>query len=122
MLQQVEMTKSGNNKFAGYKYFELADFMPHINRIFDELGLCGYVSFYKEEAILQIVDVDAPETNSIVITSPMAEASLKGCHPVQNLGAAETYQRRYLWVTALEIVEHDALDSSEPVKIGRAHV
>ena len=116
MLQQVEMTKSGNNKFAGYKYFELADFMPHINRIFDELGLCGYVSFYKEEAILQIVDVDAPETNSIVITSPMAEASLKGCHPVQNLGAAETYQRRYLWVTALEIVEHDALDSSEPVK------
>ena len=117
MLQQVEMTKSGNNKFAGYKYFELADFMPHINRIFDELGLCGYVSFYKEEAILQIVDVDAPETNSIVITSPMAEASLKGCHPVQNLGAAETYQRRYLWVTALEIVEHDALD-----KIGRAHV
>ena len=116
MLQQVEMTKSGNNKFAGYKYFELADFMPHINRIFDELGLRGYVSFYKEEAILQIVDVDAPETNSIVITSPMAEASLKGCHPVQNLGAAETYQRRYLWVTALEIVEHDALDSSEPVK------
>ena len=116
MLQQVEMTKSGNNKFAGYKYFELADFMPHINRIFDELGLCGYVSFYKEEAILQIVDVDAPETNSIVITSPMAEASLKGCHPVRNLGAAETYQRHYLWVTALEIVEHDALDSSEPVK------
>jgi hypothetical protein len=23
----------------------------------------------------------------------------------------ETYQRRYLWVTAMEIVEHDALDS-----------
>ena len=116
MLQNVEMTKSGNNKFAGYKYFELGDFMPHINRIFDEVGLCGYVSFYKEEAILQIVDVDAPETNSIIITSPMAEAQLKGCHPVQNLGAVETYQRRYLWVTALEIVEHDALDSSEPVK------
>ena len=116
MLQNVEMTKSGNNKFAGYKYFELGDFMPHINRIFDEVGLCGYVSFYKEEAVLQIVDVDAPETNSIVITSPMADANLKGCHPVQNLGAVETYQRRYLWVTALEIVEHDALDSSEPVK------
>jgi len=116
MLQSIEMTKSGNNKFAGYKYFELGDFMPHINKIFDEIGLCGYVSFYKEEAILQIVDVDAPETNSIIITSPMAEAQLKGCHPVQNLGAVETYQRRYLWVTALEIVEHDALDSSEPVK------
>lgn len=116
MLQSIEMTKSGHNKFAGYKYFELGDFMPHVNRIFDELGLCGYISFFKDEAILQIVDVDSPETNSIVITSPMAEAALKGTHPIQNLGAVETYQRRYLWVTALEIVEHDALYSSEPLK------
>ena len=114
MLQQVEMTKSGNNKFAGYKYFELADFMPHINRIFDELGLVGVVSYTNELATLNIYDIDGGEP--IVITSPMAEATLKGYHPVQNLGAAETYQRRYLWVTALEIVEHDALDSSEPVK------
>jgi hypothetical protein len=42
----------------------------------------------------------------------MGSAALKGCHEVQNIGAVETYQRRYLWVAALEIVEHDALDSS----------
>ena len=30
---------------------------------------------------------------------------------IQSLGAAETYQRRYLYLTAFEIVEHDALDS-----------
>jgi hypothetical protein len=35
---------------------------------------------------------------------------------VQNLGAVQTYIRRYLWVAALEIVEHDALDSSKPVE------
>jgi hypothetical protein len=46
----------------------------------------------------------------------MSEANLKGCHPVQNLGAVQTYTRRYLWVAALEIVEHDAIDSNEPVK------
>jgi hypothetical protein len=46
----------------------------------------------------------------------MAEANLKGCHPIQNLGAVETYTRRYLWVSAMEIVEHDALDSSAPLK------
>jgi hypothetical protein len=45
----------------------------------------------------------------------MGSAALKGCHEVQNIGAVETYQRRYLWVTAMEIVEHDALDSSEGV-------
>ena len=114
MLQAIEMTKSGHNKFAGYKYFELGDFMPHINRIFDEIGLCGYVSFDKELASLTIIDTDGD--TFLVIRSPMAEAALKGTHPIQNLGAVETYQRRYLWVTALEIVEHDALDSSEPVK------
>jgi hypothetical protein len=46
----------------------------------------------------------------------MAEANLKGCHPVQNLGATETYIRRYLWQTALEIVEHDAIDGTESVQ------
>jgi hypothetical protein len=42
----------------------------------------------------------------------MGSAQLKGCHEVQNIGAVETYQRRYLWVAALEIVEHDALDAT----------
>jgi len=51
------------------------------------------------------------------ITSPMAEANLKGAHPIQNLGAVETYTRRYLWVTAMEIVEHDALDSSPSTEV-----
>jgi hypothetical protein len=40
----------------------------------------------------------------------MSSAALKGCHDVQNLGAVQTYLRRYLWVNAFEIVEHDALE------------
>jgi hypothetical protein len=45
-------------------------------------------------------------------TCPMAEAHLKGCHPVQNLGASITYITRYLLVMALAICEHDALDAT----------
>jgi hypothetical protein len=112
-LQSTELTKSGHNKFAGYKYFELGDFLPTINTIFDKVGLCGVISFGSELATLTIVSVD--DGSKIEITSPMADAQLKGCHPIQNLGAVETYTRRYLWVTAMEIVEHDALDSSQPV-------
>jgi len=41
----------------------------------------------------------------------MSTASLKGCHEVQNLGAVQTYIRRYLWVCALEIVESDAIET-----------
>ena len=114
MLQNAPLKKSGHNKFAGYNYFELGDFIPTINQIFNEIGLCGVVSYDTEIASLTITDTD--DGTSLVITSPMAEANLKGCHPIQNLGAVETYTRRYLWVTAMEIVEHDALDSSAPIK------
>lgn len=112
-LQNTELSKSGHNKFAGYKYFELADFLPTVQNIFADLGLCGIVSYGTEVASLTIVDTE--DNSNIVITSPMGSAALKGCHEVQNIGAVETYQRRYLWVTAMEIVEHDALDSSEGV-------
>lgn len=111
-LQSVQMKKSGSNNFAGYDYFELSDFIPHVQSIFNEIGLCGVVSYEREIAKLTITDTDGG--GEIIITSPMAGASLKGCHDIQNLGAVETYQRRYLWVTAMEILEHDALDSSEP--------
>ena len=114
MLQNAPLKKSGHNKFAGYSYFELGDFIPTINSIFNEVGLCGVVSYDAEIASLTITDVD--DGTNIIITSPMADANLKGCHPIQNLGAVETYTRRYLWVTAMEIVEHDALDSSAPLK------
>jgi hypothetical protein len=113
-LQEATLKKSGHNKFAGYSYFELGDFIPTITEIFYNIGLCGVVSYDSEIASLTITDVD--DGTNIIITSPMAEANLKGCHPIQNLGAVETYTRRYLWVTAMEIVEHDALDSSAPIK------
>ena len=113
-LQQMALKKSGHNKFAGYQYFELGDFLPQINEIFYGQGLCGVISYDTDYASLTITDVD--DGTNIVITSPMVEANLKGAHAIQNLGAVETYQRRYLWMTAMEIVEHDALDSSAPIK------
>ena len=109
-LQSTQLKKSGHNKYAGYQYFELGDFLPTINQIFHELGLCSTVSFTADNAVLCIVDTDTGGV--ITFTSPMAEAQLKGCHPVQNLGATQTYLRRYLYVNALEIVEHDALDAT----------
>ena len=108
-LQGTALKKSGNNKFAGYNYFELGDFLPTINDLFHKAGLCSVVSFGSELATLRVIDTE--DGSSVEFTSPMGSASLKGCHEVQNIGAVETYQRRYLYVTALEIVEHDALEA-----------
>ena len=110
-FHSIELKKSGHNKFAGYKYFELGDFIIPALDIFQEHGLTGIISFGKETADLRIVNNEKPE-EVIVIESPMSSAALKGCHEVQNLGAVQTYLRRYLWVAALEIVEHDAIDSA----------
>jgi len=109
-LQSTEMKKSGLNKFAGYSYFELGDFIPHIQTIFNDIGLCGVVSFDATHATLCITDTE--DGSQIVVTSPMAEANLKGAHPIQNLGAVLSYQRRYLWMAAMEIVEHDIIDAA----------
>jgi hypothetical protein len=110
MLQTKELSKSGHNKFAGYKYFELGDFLPAVQEIFEKVGLVDVISFTTEVATMTIFDVE--DGSSIVFTSPMGSASLKGCHEVQNIGAVETYQRRYLYTTAMAIVESDALDAT----------
>ena len=120
-LQTMPLSKSGHNKFAGYKYFELGDFLPAIQGLFKKHGLCDVISFTQDLATMVIYDIE--DGSNVTFTSPMGSAQLKGCHEVQNIGAVETYQRRYLYVTALAIVEHDALDAvtgsqdSKPVEV-----
>jgi hypothetical protein len=111
-LQNTKLKKSGHNKFAGFKYFELGDILPHINNIFDDLGMTSVFSIRENLATLTIVDTDNPEANAVQFTSPIASAQVKGTTPVQSLGAVHTYLKRYLYLNALEIVENDMLDAN----------
>lgn len=111
LLQEKKLGKSGKNKFAGYEYFELQDFLPAVQTIFGDSGLCPVFRVGSSDATLTIYNAEKPE-EYVLFTAPMAAAELKGCHPIQNLGASISYLRRYLYVNALEIVEHDALDAT----------
>ena len=113
-LQAMPLKKSGHNKFAGYNYFELGDFLPQVNSIFNRIGLCSVVSFDAEYASLTITDVD--DGTMIVITSPMVESSMKGASAIQSLGGLQTYQRRYLYMCACDLVENDSFDAAAPNK------
>jgi len=113
-LQAMPLKKSGHNKFAGYNYFELGDFLPQVNSIFNRLGLCSVVSFDAEYASLTITDVD--DGTCIVITSPMVESNMKGASPIQSLGGCQTYQRRYLYMCACDLIESDSFDAAAPTK------
>lgn len=109
-FQGANIKKSGENKFAGYTYYELSDILPFINNLAKELKFCCVVSFKEDIATLDFCDLEGD--GRITFTSPMAKASLKGCHEVQNLGASETYIKRYLYQNCFEIVEQDILDAT----------
>jgi hypothetical protein len=111
-LLSVDMKKSGKNKFAGYAYFELGDFIPHVHRIFDEVGLCGVFSFEGPNVTLTIHDSEG--TGSIAFASPVVSALSPKGQPIQDLGSTHSYLRRYLWLMAMEIVENDAVDAGDP--------
>lgn len=110
-LQKMNLKKSGENKFAKFKYYELSDFLPAINELFDEFKLFDHFGIDSEKAVLTIIDTEA-DTNAepVTFTMPIAAADVKGATPIQSLGAQNTYLRRYLYMNALDIVENDTLD------------
>jgi hypothetical protein len=110
-FQSRGVKMSGKNTFAGYGYYELGDILPAINAMACEIGFICEVSFAPELATLTVRDTEKPQ-DVIVFTSPMSSASLKGCHEVQNLGAVETYIKRYLYQNAFEIVESDQVNKT----------
>lgn len=110
-LQNLNIKKSGENKYSGFKYFELKDFIPPLNEILLNNGLSTNFSVVERQANLFVINTDNPEEN-ILFTSPIAEAPLKGCTPIQSVGAVHTYMKRYLYLNALEIVEDDILDKN----------
>lgn len=110
LLQEKNLKKSGENKFSNFKYYELADFLPAVNAIFNEVGLSSVFNL-TDKAILTIINSE--KTDEIQqFVSPIAEVQLKGCTDVQALGAVHTYMKRYLYLNALEIVENDFLDGN----------
>lgn len=116
LLQEQPLKKSGFNSFAGFKYFELADFLPSINVIFDNLGLCSVFSISDDMATLRIFDSE--HGGVIYFKSPVADTVSRvviegGKSPaIQALGSLHTYLRRYLLINALELVENDIVDAT----------
>jgi hypothetical protein len=110
-LLDANLKKSGKNKFAGFEYFELGDFMPTINKIFLDIGLCGVVHFTVDYAVLTIYDADSESGECIDFRSPMVFASNPKGQAIQDLGSTHTYLRRYLWLLAMDIVESDTVDA-----------
>jgi len=107
---KANVKKSGKNKFANYTYYELADITPVLIELCKNYGIFTKFSYTKEQATLEIVNIEKP-TEREIYTSPMEELELKGCNKIQALGGSETYSRRYLYMSAFDIIENDMFDA-----------
>ena len=121
LLQNTKLNKSGKNKFAGFSYFELSDFIPQVTEIFNKIGLCGVVSFTNDTAYLTVHETEGD--GFISFTSPLVMAENAKGQAIQSLGSTHTYFRRYLWLMCMEITENvviDAVDQEVPAKKSEA--
>jgi hypothetical protein len=117
-LQTLDIKKSGSRKVSKNSdktipYFQLPDFLLIVNQLFLKYGLHSLTSFTDTLATLTITNIDNPE-QKLIYTSPNGNAGLINGTAIQNIGAAQTYQRRYLIVNALDIAESD-FDGNNPV-------
>ena len=110
-FHKLELKKTGHNKFANFKYYELADFLIPATKVLSDNGLCPMISFNNEMATMTVVNCDNSE-ETITFTSPMRELQLKGTNDIQNLGGIQTYLTRYLYIQLLNIVEADVFDAT----------
>lgn len=138
MLQEENVKKTGDNKFANFMFFQLEDFLPKVNEIFAKLGLHSEFSItpeiiayeetmningenkivakkpiIKEMATLIITDILKPDDVEIyeMEVAPLERGNNTKQNTYQAAGGRNTYYKRYLYMNALEIVEKDESDT-----------
>lgn len=110
-LQKRNIAKSGKNKFSGFEYFELSDFLPHINDLCLKYGLFTFEDINSTIATITAVDCDNPDV-VFALSIPTAEVELKGANKIQEIGSLLTYSRRYLYLSLFAISDGDVLDAT----------
>lgn len=109
--------KTGINPHAQFQYFELEDIIPIATDTMAKHNCIYLISFdtVGSRAVGTLVDVENNE-NRIEFEIPfvmIAEPSKFRMNETQGVGAAVTYYRRYLYMTMLDLVEHDAFDDKK---------
>lgn len=132
-LQNSSLKKSGKNKFAGFEYFELSDFLPRVNELMLEENVNDRFYIKDEYAYLELIKGDEKqeytmpferfETPVNIKTDPKTKETreVKSMQDIQYLGALNTYYKRYLYLNAFGITDGEVIDSmdNEDIKVVR---
>lgn len=124
-LQNAKLKKSGKNKFAGFDYFELADFLPKLNELMLEESINDLFNIDGEKATLTLIKGDEKQTYSmpfVLFDTPVnlkqdsktgEIREIKSMQDIQYLGALNTYYKRYLYLNAFGITDGDVIDAMD---------
>lgn len=122
-LQNSNIKKSGKNKFAGFDYYELKDFLPKLNELMLEEKVNDRFYIKDDYAILELQkgdEINAYTIPFVLFETPTSKkydkdldeyVKVKTMQDIQYLGALNTYYKRYLYLNAFGITDGEIIDS-----------
>ncbi|RAP49170.1 MAG: hypothetical protein BZ138_08170 [Methanosphaera sp. rholeuAM270] len=115
MFSELNVKKSGQNKFHHFKYYELDDLIPANRAICKELNLFTRLNRENEGLTqMEIWDLDQDdEQEPVVFYAPSCEVTNGDVtQGQQQKGSVQKYSWRYLLLQLWEISEADSIDAS----------
>jgi hypothetical protein len=133
-LQNAQLKKTGKNSFAGFDYFELADFLPKLNELMLEEGLNDLFTIetdMNETMVAKLTLIKGEEKQEYRMPFKLFETptnlkkdkdtgeirEVKSMQDIQYLGALNTYYKRYLYLNAFGITDGDVIDAIDNTDI-----
>ena len=129
-LQNAKLKKTGKNKFAGFDYFELADFLPKLNELMLEEKINDRFYIKDDYATLELQKGEEINTYTmpfVLFDTPVniktdkdtgEVREVKSMQDIQYLGALNTYYKRYLYLNAYGITDGELIDSMNNEDLG----
>lgn len=115
-LQNSKLKKSGKNKFAGFDYFELADFLPRLNELMLQEEINDRFYIKDDYATLELQKGEEKQEYTmpfVMFEVPMNKGGIPSMQKIQYLGALNTYYKRYLYLNAFGITDGEIIDSMD---------
>lgn len=115
-LQKSKIKKSGKNKYAGFDYYELKDFLPRLNELLLQENINDKFSIENDEVVLTLMKGDEKQEYKmpfVLFETPLNKNGSKSMQDIQYLGALNTYYKRYLYLNAFGITDGEVIDSMD---------
>jgi hypothetical protein len=123
-LATADIKKSGHNEFSGFRYYELKDFLPYLNKFCEELNISHTLQIHPDKASIIFYNCENQTDNteiSIMVPPVLLQeifaqrfvdraGKQKEPNFPQLYGSILTYIKRYAYIMALDLCEGDNIE------------